>query len=386
MCLHPVRTNRYDSQGRLIYRPCGDCVECSRSESISWFIRLFEESKSHKFLLFVTYKYASHRLSYLPVRHASDASFFSLLRDYISTHPSKAYNYNLSHPTVFNRYLHPWDFSDTTVFVPVFDKQDISKHFKRVRRSYEYRNGKNIALKYFIQGEFGPLTFRPHYHGLIFLDEDVSVVKYLIENDWKTNFGDSNNPDEAITVKIIDLSSRSNTEKTIEYVSKYVCKPLIEQTPYVQAGFLPKPPRVISKGIGLNYFDKIKKDNPTLYNEINNVSSFDEFKIIWSKYFFYRFISHKNKFLQFLLPRYYRDKLMPRLEVVRQRFIGMKKYVYDGTEYCFDVLSKRLSRLHKKVMKYGHEISQSFSWRKITTKSFILDYSSKFVRYKDLQL
>lgn len=386
MCLHPVPTNRYDSQGRLIYRPCGDCVECSRSESISWFIRLYEEAKVHKHLLFVTYKYASHRLTYLPVKHSCDTSFFNLLRDYINTHPSKAYNYNLAHQTVFNRYLHPWDFTDETVFVPCFDKRDLSSHFKRVRRAYEYKNGKNIPLKYFVQGEYGPLTFRPHYHGLIFLDEDFSIIKDLIENDWKSNFGDVNNPDESITVKIIDLSDSSNVQKTIEYVSKYVCKPLTEQTPYVQAGFLPKPPRVISKGIGKSYFDKLNKNNPTLRDEINNVSSFDEFKVIWNKYFFYRFITHKRKLLQFLLPRYYRDKIIPHVEVIRQRFIGTKKFIYDGDEYCFDVLSKRLSRFNKKVMKYGHEIQESFTWRKITVKNYILDYSSKFVRYKDLLL
>lgn len=386
MCLHPIPTHRYDSQGRQIYRPCGDCVECSRAETMSWFIRLYEESKVHKYLLFVTYKYASHRLSYQPIKQKCDTSFFGLLRDYVNTHPSKTYNYNLAHPSVFNRYLHPWDFVDETVFVPCFDKHDISAHFKRIRRAYEYKYNENVDLKYFVQGEYGPFTFRPHYHGLIFLDDDVAIVKDLVENDWKKNFGDINNPDESITVKIIDLSSHSDTEKTIEYVAKYVCKPLTEQTPYVQAGFLPKPPRVMSKGIGLNYFDKLNKNNPTLRDEINNVASFEEFKTIWNKYFFYRFISHKQKLIQFLLPRYYRDKLIPRIKVVRHRFMGTKKFVYDGTEYCFDVLSKRLSRFNKKVMKYGHEISKSFSWRKVTVKSYILDYSSKFVRYKDLQL
>ena len=156
MCLHPVPTNRFDSQGRLIYRPCGDCIECSRSQSLSWFIRLYEEAKRHRFMLFVTYKYASEFLSYQHINFKEQRSFYGLLRDYVVSHPSKQYTYNLNHPTVFNRYLHPWDFEDEGVFVPVFTKDDLPSHIKRVRRLYDYNFGHDLEMKYFFAGEYGP--------------------------------------------------------------------------------------------------------------------------------------------------------------------------------------------------------------------------------------
>ena len=108
MCLHPVPTNRRDTQGRLIYRPCGDCVECSRQQTNSWFVRLREEAKQHKYMLFVTYKYPNTFLSYKHVKFVNNGcDFFNILKKYFYEHPSKSLQYNLSHENVFNRYLNP---------------------------------------------------------------------------------------------------------------------------------------------------------------------------------------------------------------------------------------------------------------------------------------
>lgn len=287
MCLHPVPTKRRDTQGRLIYRPCGDCVECSQQQTNSWFVRLREESKQHRYMLFVTYKYPNTFLSYKHVKFVNnDCDFFNILKKYFCEHPSKSLQYNLSHENVFNRYLNPEKYVDTGVFVPVLSKPDVSAHIKRVRRQYQYHFNKTLDIKYFIQGEYGSLTFRPHWHGLIFLNEHFAQVKDLIYNDWLSHFSDVNHKDAAIDIKEIDLSDRASTDTTIEYVAKYVCKHLDEQTPYVQAGYIQKPPRVMSKGIGNAYFEKLMELHPDLRRQIENVQNFEEFKVLYNKFFF----------------------------------------------------------------------------------------------------
>jgi len=69
-------------------------------------------------------------------------------------------------------------------------------------------------------------------------------------------------------------------------VAKYVCKHLDEQTPYVQAGYVQKPPRVMSKGIGNAYFENLMKLHPDLRQQIENVQDFEEFKVLYDKFFF----------------------------------------------------------------------------------------------------
>ena len=46
------------------------------------------------------------------------------------------------------------------------DHEDVKLFFKRLRRKIERRTGKRI--RYFICGEYGPKTKRPHYHAIIF--------------------------------------------------------------------------------------------------------------------------------------------------------------------------------------------------------------------------
>ena len=135
-----------------------------------------------------------------------------------------------------------------------------------------------------------------------------------------------------------------------------------------------------------HYLYHLIKNNPSLRDDINNVQTFEEFKAIYLKYFSYRFVSHKGKILTLALPRYYHDRLIPRIKVVYKRWVNRKTFEYDGGFYTFDVLSKRISRLHLKVLKYGHEVKESFVSRLVKVSSYIIDRSSKFVRFKDYYL
>lgn len=106
--------------------PCGKCVGCIKDRATAWAIRCFHESQGHRDNCFLTLTYDDVHLP-----------------------------------------------SDGKLSVP-----DAQKFIKRLRR-------KGVTLRYFLCGEYGSLTRRPHYHALVFGQdflggaEEVSRGKYF---------------------------------------------------------------------------------------------------------------------------------------------------------------------------------------------------------------
>lgn len=90
-----------------------------------------------------------------------------------------------------------------------------------------------------------------------------------------------------------------------------------------------------------------------------------------------------GKLIQLLLPRYFSDRLVPRVKRLYKRLELKRKYVYDGTEYVVNVISSRISSFNNKVLKYGHEVKDFARFRSVNCSSFLRDTSAKFVRFKD---
>ena len=93
-----------------------------------------------------------------------------------------------------------------------------------------------------------------------------------------------------------------------------------------------------------------------------------------------------GKTIQLLLPRYYSDRLIPRVKCLYKRLELKRKYVYDGTEYVVNVISSRISSFNNKVLRYGHEIKDFARFRSVNCTSYIRDTQAKFVRFKDSYL
>lgn len=93
-----------------------------------------------------------------------------------------------------------------------------------------------------------------------------------------------------------------------------------------------------------------------------------------------------GKLIQLLLPRYFSDRLVPRVKRLYKRLELRRKYVYDGTEYVVNVMSSRISSFNNKVLKYGHEVKDSARFRSVDCSSYIRDVAAKFVRFKDCYL
>lgn len=112
-CMSPV--SRRTAKGMVVH-PCGRCPACLKRKRNDWITRFCEEMKKHDFCQFITLTYDDDHL--------------------------------------------PLSLCDA----PTLDKRHLQAFFKALR--------KEVDIKYYAIGEYGPNTFRPHYHALIWSDID----------------------------------------------------------------------------------------------------------------------------------------------------------------------------------------------------------------------
>ena len=111
--------------------PCGKCSQCKRNYQEDWTTRLMMEANIRKYCKFVTLTYSD---DYVPV----NSSFFMTL-----------------------------------------DVKDCQNFFKKLRK-------KGNVVRYYLLGEYGPHTLRPHYHFIMFSDIEVSYEDLV--NSWDKGF------------------------------------------------------------------------------------------------------------------------------------------------------------------------------------------------------
>lgn len=165
-CQHPkIVRNRFT--GELISVPCGKCSVCLTRKSSLWTARLQEESTCHAYTLFGTLTYSA---IYRPVVDITK---------------------EIDRPQSF--YDACVQSSDYITFcknvVPCLNVKDVQLFFKKLRSkiSYYYGTHEKFKIRYFLVGEYGPTTFLPHYHYLLWFDapELVPTIKKYIYESWQ---------------------------------------------------------------------------------------------------------------------------------------------------------------------------------------------------------
>lgn len=240
-CLHPVRV--YTSDGLSFY-PCGKCAACRKSYHSLWRTRLIHEmQRPDTTTLFCTLTYSNEHLPLVTV-DPDTSEILSITRTKFLSGTS--YKYYRTYATDYFtkrfgsdfRYLDSFASSGIPHFVQsrkgktlVYDssdsfaiclRADVQDFIKRLRSSLS-RNplfvDKDISFTYFICSEYGPKTFRPHYHGLLFF-RDPSVAQScndkLIFECWKKCDASCLSSNEPIS-KLVN-----NKHGAASYVSKYV--------------------------------------------------------------------------------------------------------------------------------------------------------------------
>ena len=178
-----VNNPRYPiySNDRQVPVPCGKCPACLSRRTSVWTFRLKTQAKNANTSYFVTLTYDTR---FVPI---TKRGFLTL------------------------------------------DKRDVQLYFKRLRKAHP----KEVVIKYYLAGEYGSKTFRPHYHIILF-NADIE----LIHKAWDKG-----------EVHIGEL-----TEASAAYTAKYINKGKIIPM-HKNDDRLPEF-SLMSKKLGLNYLSE----------------------------------------------------------------------------------------------------------------------------------
>lgn len=156
-CENPKRIfNPYLREFQFV--ACGRCNTCRTKRAYSWVKRIQSECSCHKYSVFFTLTYSNDFVPY--IKFDDDCC-------YRSFRTTQNFTVDIS------------DFDDLSLRLLdtdrlfVLDSSHIQLFIKRLRSNiYEETKESSSSLRYYIVGEYGPTTFRPHYHGILWFDSE----------------------------------------------------------------------------------------------------------------------------------------------------------------------------------------------------------------------
>lgn len=135
MCVQPIilknKTVKIGEHTKNKYNtsvPCGKCPECVKAKINSWLFRLDMELERSINPLFITLTYDEKNIYY------TDSGRPSLV------------------------------------------KRDVQLFLKRLRKAHLKKYPESMPLKYYLCGEYGSKTHRPHYHAILFNCYDAQLI------------------------------------------------------------------------------------------------------------------------------------------------------------------------------------------------------------------
>lgn len=223
-CLYPICINVSDSLGKVhkMYVPCGRCIACQDQKRNEWVSRMCLHSLSHKHCYFVTLTYGSYNLY-----------------EY-KNHPFKE-DWLMTKPRLSSK-----NYKNIPKYMPSLLRQEhLTKFLKRLRIELGFE------ISYCASGEYGDKYLRPHFHLIIWSDEEITYQN--IVNAWsyqcyavsKTDVRTYNGKysrdnlfrfligrvdfHDLVANGTLDFDSdcnntNLNSKHVFSYVAKYVCK------------------------------------------------------------------------------------------------------------------------------------------------------------------
>lgn len=225
-CLKPVKIrNKY---GEWIQVPCRHCAGCLNQRSMNYTNLVKIEAMNSKYHAFITLTYSPEALPTARVRTKktgeADAVEFELCdnlelpkcKDNTGRKLSKRYATRIKRYYECDKvddfvldsdsdyglqdFLKPltmrkFHLGDPETFGFLF-RPDVINFMKRLRfyikQEYEQRIKQKLSekvpvLRYFVVGEYGPRTFRPHYHAELFFEDDhlAQTISSHVRKAWK---------------------------------------------------------------------------------------------------------------------------------------------------------------------------------------------------------
>ena len=174
-------TNKYT--GQILKVGCGICAACTIQRRDTLLQLCNAESMSHRFCMFVTLTYNQ---THLPLCQPIFNAQRNQIRFYNLCHRFKHLGSQLfiTNPVNFNVGI--LDKTKCNGSLPYTNIRDLQLFLKRLRKRLSKYSDEKI--RYYAVSEYGPKTFRPHWHILLYYDS-LDTNQYIgrcIEESWGT--------------------------------------------------------------------------------------------------------------------------------------------------------------------------------------------------------
>lgn len=264
-CLHPVKVfNKYTND--VIYAPCGHCYSCLKNKSNRDTALVMNIASNFKYCYFVWLSYEDQYLPYMelksvdPLDETRSNYFFSSINRSLRIHVSNGKDriiddspFEFTHSMASSEYQDiivkshgRYDFLHKCVVYPRFEDcdnripycnvSDCQKFLKRLR--FHSKDKYNEEIRFYGVSEYGPRTYRPHWHLLLFFNSDElsSSIRQLVSESW--SYG----------ITTCELSRGGSAAYVASYVNSNVCLPSL----YLQHKEI-RARSLHSKGYGNNH-------------------------------------------------------------------------------------------------------------------------------------
>lgn len=259
-CFHPLRIyNKVTHE--FEYHNCGKCAYCLSLRATELATRCFNECKQHKYAIFFTLTYDNENIPY--IAPSPTGKYWYLVNRTVKSVDG------LSVPIVHydemdipqNKVIETSDGPvDIDAFAVVhlpdiqrFQKRlriNISRQFnhydkKTQKELYDLRQ-KEISIRIFVNPEYGPTTFRPHYHGIVWTDSQ-EVANSLLDPYRGSKRGNDRSYWHGLIYKSWQMCNPERcdaqfvTNSAPNYVAQYVAGSLDLPDVLRQKPFRPKP-------------------------------------------------------------------------------------------------------------------------------------------------
>jgi hypothetical protein len=264
-CLHPVKVfNKYTND--VIYAPCGHCYSCLKNKSNRDTALAMNIASNFKYCYFVWLSYEDCYLPYIELKTIDSLDdtrsnyLFSSINRSLRIHVPNGKDriiedspFEFTHSMTSSEYQDiivkshgRYDFLRKCVVYPRFEDcdnripycnvSDCQKFLKRLR--FHSKDKYNEEVRFYGVSEYGPRTYRPHWHLLLFFNSDklASSIQQLVSASW--SYGRST----------CELSRGGSASYVASYVNSNVCLPSL----YIQHKEI-RARSLHSKGYGNNH-------------------------------------------------------------------------------------------------------------------------------------
>lgn len=241
-CLRPVKVfNKYTND--VIYAPCGHCYSCLKNKSNRDTALAMNIASNFKYCYFVWLSYEDCYLPYMELKTIDSLDdtrsnyLFSSINRSLRIHVSNGKDriiedspFEFTHSMTSSEYqdiivkshgrydflrkcvVYP-RFEDCDNRIPYCNTSDCQKFLKRLR--FHSKNKYNEEIRFYGVSEYGPRTYRPHWHLLLFFNSDelTSVIQQLVSESW--SYGRTT----------CELSRGGSSSYVASYVNSSVCLP-----------------------------------------------------------------------------------------------------------------------------------------------------------------